>query len=76
MRSCSAQLGLQKLGNRETLAQDFYNLELGNGWLEGVTFQAEVPHRNESVVSQMSKDIFSSMVYENICPGESKCYSF
>ena len=61
-------------GNRETLAQDFYGLSMDNGWLGAVEYHAEVPARNENVTSQVSRDIFSSMVYENICPGEYECY--
>ncbi len=55
---------------RLAIAQEFYGLELDNGWVGTVNLHAEVPLRNENVTSQMSRDVFSSMVYENICPGE------
>ena len=58
----------------DTLAQEFYNLELDNGWIGSVDFLAEVPLRNESVAAQMSEDIFSRMIYENICPGKDAEY--
>ena len=51
--------------------QDFNNLELGNGFDGKVAFQTEIPPRNEDARAQMSGDVFSKMVYENICPGES-----
>ncbi len=53
-----------------TLAQEFYSLELDNGWIGSVDFLAEVPLRDESVAAQMTEDIFSRMIYENICPGK------
>ena len=51
------------------LAQDFYSLELDNGFGKAVEFISMVPFRNESVVAHMSTDIFSRMIYKNICPG-------
>ena len=56
-------------GNCSTLAQEFYSFELKN-LVATMDFIAEVPRRNESVTAQLSEDIFSRMVYENICPGE------
>ena len=57
------------------LAQDFHNLELDNGFGGAVDFLAEVPPRNESVTTRLPEDIFSKMIYENICPGEDLLYS-
>ena len=52
-------------------AQDFYGLKLENGFFEATPkFLSEVPHRNESVAAQLSDDIFSRMIYRNICPGQ------
>ena len=50
--------------------QDYYGLELDNGFSKSVAFHTEVNARNESVAARMSEDIFSRMVYQNICPGE------
>ena len=46
-----------------------------NGFGGAVGFLAEVPPRNESVTAQLSEDVFSKMIYENICPGEDQLYS-
>ena len=69
IRSCSAMICIIRAGDGLTCAQDFYRLELESGWPNPTAFLAEVPTRNETVTAQMSEDIFSRMIYENICPG-------
>ena len=63
-------IGEGELANQGTNLQDFYSLDLPNGFDGPAYFLTEVPPRNENALAQMSGDVFSRMVYENICPGK------